>query len=523
MRPESRAGPGAGAGRDRVTGHMMTDRQGGLFRRVVKGGFWVFAFSGSQEIIAIARLVILARLLSPNDFGLAGMAILALATLDALTQMGFDVALIQKKDDARTYLDTAWTVGVLRGGAIFVVLLGAAPYVAGFFRSPEVTNLVRVIGFSILAQSFANIGVVYFRKELEFRKQFLWQFSGRLADFCVAVAVAFTLRNVWALVLAFVAGDAAKLLLSYLLHPYRPRLRIEMKRARELFRFGKWMWGSSVLVLLLTQIDNGVVGRVIGAATLGLYQLARRIANLPASEIAHVISNVTFPAYAKLQDRPEALRGAYRMVLEVTALVTLPVAGALAVLAPEITVTFFGDKWLPAAGAIRLLAVWGVLNALFSTAGQVLLAVGMPRSLSTYQLIQVITMAVLVYPMSANWGITGTSLAVALAAILPCWLALRRVEIETAGERSHLARSIAVPTAGAAFAAVAVVALKRAGILAPTATGLALALPLYALAYVILVGLAGPRLGYQAVPVLREVISAARARQEGAEEAPRST
>ena len=487
-------------------GHEL-EKESGLFRRVVRGSLWVFAFSASQEIIALARLVILARLLSPNDFGLAGMALLALAALDALTQTGFDTALIQKKDDTRGYLDTAWTIGIARGALVFMVLLGVAPWVANFFRAPEVTSLVRVIGFSILAQSFANIGAVYFRKDLDFRRQFLWQFSGRVADFCVAVAVAFTLRNVWALVLAFVAGDAVKLLVSYVLHPYRPRLKLDLGKARELFAFGKWMWGSSVLALALTQIDNGVVGRLIGTATLGLYQLARRIANLPATEIAHVIAAVTFPAYSKLQGRPEALGGAYRRVFEITALATLPVAGALAVLAPEITVAFFGDKWLPAAGAIRLLALWGVLNALFSTAGQVLLAVGMPRSLSTYQLVQVIVLAALIYPASSRWGITGTSLAVALAAVVPTYLALRRVEIETAGGGMRLARSVAVPAGSAVAAAGLVFLLKHAGLLGRSLPGLLAALALYAVTYVAAIGLAGPRLGYNVAPVVREVMS----------------
>jgi len=143
----------------------------------------VVALSVSQEVIALARLVVLARLLSPNDFGLAGIAVLTLATVDTFTQPNFETALIQTRREIRPYLDSAWTAGILRGIAASALTFLVAPYAAAFFRAPESVPLIRAIALAVLAKSFTNIGSVYFRKELEFRKQFVWQFGGRLADF----------------------------------------------------------------------------------------------------------------------------------------------------------------------------------------------------------------------------------------------------------------------------------------------------------------------------------------------------
>jgi O-antigen/teichoic acid export membrane protein len=361
----------------------------------------------------------------------------------------------------------------------------------------------------VLARSFTNIGVVYFRKELEFGRQFVWQFGGRVADFAVAVAAAVALRNVWALVLAFVAGDLVKLLLSYALHPHRPRLAIDRARTRELFGFGKWLVGLGILILLLTQVDNAVVGRLVGATALGFYQLARRMANVPATEIAHVIANVTFPAYSKIQDQVRKLREAYFMVLETTALAALPLAGGLLVLAPEVTLAFFGEKWLPSVDAIRILALWGVLVALASTTDAVFLAVGSPRTVSKYQAMQLLTLAALIYPLTLRWGIRGTSLAVTLAAIVPSWLALRRVARQIQGPSSDFARAIGLPLIGGCAAASPVLLIKRLGF-SGHPWGLAFSLVTFGAVYVLVVRYLGGRFGYRFGPLVQEVVKALR-------------
>lgn len=467
--------------------------------------------SVSQEIIALARLVVLARLLSPNDFGLAGIAVLTLATVDTFTQPNFDSALIQTKADIRPYLDSAWTIGVLRGIGASALIFLAAPYAGQFFRAPEAVPLVRAIAAALLVRSFTNVAAVYFRKELEFRKQFVWQFAGRVADFLVAVVAAWLLHNAWALVLAFVAYDAAKLALSYRLHPYRPRFAIDRARTRELFAYGKWLLGIGVIVFLIAQMDNALVGRLAGATMLGFYQLARRVSNVPASEIGQVISTVAFPAYSKIQDATPRLREGFLMALELTSVVALPVAGAIIVLAPEITAQVFGAKWLPAVGAIQILAVWGAIGALQATADPVLLAVGKPKKLTKYQAIQLVTLACLIYPLTSRWDIRGAALAVTLAAVWPNLLSLRRVARVTACRSATIGRTIALPAAAAVLAGVSAYALKRWGLPdATVALRLGLALALFVAVYaVFVISLAG-RLNYRLGPLLQEARSTLR-------------
>ena len=388
---------------------------GTLSQRVVKGGFWVFFLRIINRGFGLIRLIILARILSPNDFGLMGIALLTMSTLETFSQTGFQQALIQKKENIKSYLNSAWTVLILRGFVLFVILYFIAPYAAVFFNTPEAKPIIRVIGFSILFQAFTNIGITYFKKELEFNKEFIYQFSGTLADFVVAVTAVLILRNVWALVFGLLAGNMVRCFVSYFIHPYRPHLSSDLGKAKELFGFGKWILGSSILVFLITQGDDIFVGKLLGVTALGYYQLAYRISNMPATEITHVISQVTFPAYSKLQDNIPKLREAYLKVLQVTAFLSFPIAGLIFVLAPDFTKIFLGEKWMPMAPAMQVLVFAGLLRSIQATTGAIFHAIGKPKIDTRWQIIRLVIIAALIYPFITKWGILGASIAVFLS------------------------------------------------------------------------------------------------------------
>ncbi len=485
----------------------------GLLHRAVRGGFWVFSLRVAMQLLTVARLVIVARLLSPNDFGLMGIAILAMTTIDTVTQTGFDVALIQRKERVEAYLDPAWTAGLMRGIVLFALLQLVAPLASSFFNTPRAVPLIRVISFSVLCMGLQNIGIVYFRKELEFRKQFIFEFSGRLADVVVAIVAAVILRSVWALVLAVLAGNLVRLAVSYAIHPYRPRLSFDMDKIRELFGFGKWILGSSTITLLLNQGDKALIGKLFGATMLGFYQIAHRLSNLPATELTMIIQHVTIPAYSKMQETMQRIKEAYLRVLQVTAFVATPLAAMILLLAPDVTRALLGEKWMPAVPAMQVLAVGGALSAIIATAGPVFVAVGRPRLMTKYQLVQLCVLAVLVYPLTARWGILGTAWAVVAAALVASILFLRRVVKLTECRTGSVIRLLAVPLSSSVLATLAVMAL-RAGLPDGYGTPLRLVLSIaaFGLAYLVSIHFAGRPFGYQVVSLIREVLAAVRSR-----------
>ncbi|MBW1704403.1 MAG: lipopolysaccharide biosynthesis protein [Deltaproteobacteria bacterium] len=401
-----------------VTGNNTLQQPESLSKRVVRGGIWVFTLRITNRGLGFIRTIILARLLAPEDFGLIGIAMLAASTLASFSQTGLQSALIQKKDDIKTYLDVAWTTLAIRGIVLSAILFLSAPLIAEFFNSAQAELVIMVIAVNALIAGFGNIGIVFFQKDLQFKKQFTYEFSATIVDLAVSISLAFILRNVWALVWGGLAKNITRFCLSYILHSYKPRLSFSKDKFRDLFGYGIWISGSTILIFLITQGDDILVGRMLGVTALGFYQMAYLLSNLPSTEIADVISRVAFPAYSKLQNNLMKIREAYLKVLQVTAYVSIPLAGGILVLSFEFTKIFLGEKWLPMVSAISILALAGAIGSISATTRPIFHGIGKPKVDTTWQIIRLFVLAAVIYPLTIKWGISGTAIAVLISTFI---------------------------------------------------------------------------------------------------------
>ncbi|MFP4029833.1 MAG: lipopolysaccharide biosynthesis protein [Candidatus Brocadiia bacterium] len=381
---------------------------------------WVFAGKIAGRGMSVIKMVVLARLLDPRDFGLFGIVMLAIATLQTFSRTGFNAALIQNQENTDDYLDTAWTIQAIRGLVLAGVLFAAAPLVSAFFDEPRATALLRVMCISVAVGGFRNIGIIYFRKELKFHKQVLFNTGSAVISLIVGVILAYHLRSVWALVWAGLANGISTCLLSYLLHPYRPRLRLEPHKAKQLFNFGGWVLLSGILIFINQNGDDAFVGKVLGAASLGVYQLAYRLSNAPATELTHVISSVTFPAYSQIQNDIERFRRAYLRVLKLTMLLAAPIAAGIAAVAPTFVIVFLGRRWLSAIVPLQILSVFGLERAFNATAGPVFYASNNPSVSARIPILRLVGIVTLIWPLTQWFGISGTSLTAVLSSIPVC-------------------------------------------------------------------------------------------------------
>ena len=419
-----------------------------LSKKVIRGGIWVFALRIINRSLGFIRTIILARLLAPSDFGLLGIAMLAISTLETFSQTGFQAALIQKKENVESYFDTAWTVSATRGILLFLILFFSAPLVAAFFNSPQATLVIKVIAVSTLISGFRNIGILFFQKELEFNKQFFYELSATLVDLTVAITLAFMLRNVWALVWGGVAANFVRLFMSYVLHPYRPHVRFDKGEFKELFGFGKWIFGTSIITFLVNQGDDAFLGKVLGITALGFYQMAYSIGQLPATDFAKVISQITFPAYSKLQDDFSKLKEGFLKTLNITVIFMIPLTGGIFMLAPEFTQIFLTQKWMPIIPALRILVIAGMIRALVTTGGALFQGKGAPKIDYKMNLIRLLTMIVIIYPLTLFFDMNGVALAVALGnfSCIPIWF-IETVKIIKASLKDYL-KIILLPLLG---------------------------------------------------------------------------
>ena len=386
--------------------------------KVFHSAFWLFSLRAVQVLGEFARLIILARLLSPADFGLAGMALLTLATLEIFSEPGLQHALVRKHETDPDALSAAWSVSVLRGIGIAAALFFAAPWAALLFQSAEAAPLIQACGLVGAIKCFSNIGVVLFEKELDFKKVFQYQFLSSVLSILVAIVWACSNPSPWAIIGGFMAGNLTTCIMSYRVSSFRPVFKLHREKLASLWSFGKWMLGSNILLFAITQSDQLVVATLLGSTALGYYQIALKIAGLPQSEFSHLISRISFPSYSKLQHDLERLSNAFARVLGLGLVVCLPLTSLIVLLAEDFVLLFLGERWLNLVPPLKILAFCGLLRALASPTGALFMAIGKPAWRTRLQALQLLILLLLIIPLTnALSGIAGTALAVLCAGV----------------------------------------------------------------------------------------------------------
>ena len=388
---------------------------GGVQRQMARGAVWMVLFKLLERSIGLISTLILARVLVPADFGIVAMAMTFIAMAELLTAFGFDIALIQNRDASEDDYNSAWTGNLLLGLAIMLAMLAAAVPISEFYREPELVSVVALLALGPAISGAENIGVVAFRKELSFRREFVFQLSRKLIGFCVVVPLAFLLQNHWALVAGTLASKLAATVISYLMHPFRPRL--SLKRIGKLFHFSKWILLHNVVAFARERSSDFFVGRMFGAATLGTYSISYELANLPTTELGAPINRALLPGFAKMESGAD-VASAYGNAIGLLAWLALPVAAGLFAVAPHFVPAILGTKWLDAVPLMRALALNGVVLMLQASMCAVLVARGHPARVAAANVIYLVVLLPMLGVFALQFGIVGVAYAALLSGIV---------------------------------------------------------------------------------------------------------
>ena len=429
-------------------------------RKMVKGAAWLVMFKLVERGIGFVSTLFLARLLVPADFGLVAMATSILAALELLSMFSFDLALIQNQNAERRHYDTAWTFAVMFGIFNALAMCVAASAAAAFFGEPRVEGLMYALALSPLLQGFDNIGVVAFQKDLELHKEFWLGLTKKAVGFVVTISVAFLLNNYWALVAGMVATRVTSLVLSYFMHPYRPRL--SLAAAGELFHFSKWMLLNNLLIVLNNRGTDFVIGRMSGARSLGLYSISYELANLPTTELVFPISRAVFPGYARLAGDKEQLRRAFLQVIGLVALLTVPAGAGIGLVAEPLVYLLLGPKWMDTVPLIQVLAVFGIVRSLHGPTGSIYLALGKPKVIAALQCVQLIVALTLMLFLIPKFGVIGAAWALLAGACLAMMANFTMVLNELAMSATDLMKVLWRPLVSALVMALVLMVLVQA-------------------------------------------------------------
>ena len=386
-------------------------------KNFMQGVGWFFFLRVFSRIVSFVQILIVARLLEPKDFGLLGVASLAISLMSVFSGTGYHQAITQKKNDISEYLDTVWVVEVVRGAFLSVVIFLGAPLIAMLFKVPDADQVLKAMAFVPLLNGVASPGLAMLNRELRFRRLVVFQAIQSILVAILTILVAYLLRSVWALVAAALFGAAIASFGSFFVHPYRPGKNFDFDKAKELWGYGRWVLASQVLHYLFNDGDDWVVGTVLGAQSLGFYRMAYNIGNTPATEVTAVFSQVAFPAFSRIQEDLGRMRAAYLRIMQITMFLSTPISIGIWLVAADATSFAMGEKWMPMVASLQILLIWGWTRSFRATIGPVLSAIGQPDKVAKFTLYKVILLAVLVMPFSLSWGIEGTSWSVVLAAI----------------------------------------------------------------------------------------------------------
>ncbi len=387
-----------------------------LNRKMATGAIWMILFKAVTKSLGLVSVVILARILSPEDFGLVALATAIIGALDLMSSFSFDVVLIQNQNATRKQYDTAWTITIFFAAVISLLLIALAGLSAEFYDDARLAPIMYVLAISVMAQGFQNIGVVAFRKEMEFHKEFIFMVSKKLIGFIVTISMAFWLRSYWALVAGIIAGKLGGTTMSYFVHPYRPRFSVAAWT--ELFRFSRWLFINNMLEFIRHRGGDFIIGKLLGAGALGLYTVSYEISHLPTSELVAPINRAVFPAYAKLANDLDKLRQSYLDVLAMIGIFAIPAAVGIAVLAELIVAVLLGPKWVEAGPLIRILGISGAIAAMETNIASVYLALKRPQILTRLFSFYVTLLIVLLLVFSRQWGMIGAAWAILAAALI---------------------------------------------------------------------------------------------------------
>lgn len=410
----------------------MTDANPAIGHVIAKGAGWMVMLRWIVRGIGFIRTIILARILVPADFGLVALAMMILGLVEAVTKLRPDFALIQNTRAERLHYDTVWTLTVIRGAVMAVVLALLAATCARFFDEPRLELIIYSLAFVLFADGFQNVGTVDFYKDLKFDRVFVLNFVGRFGGFVVAVAIALWWRNYWALIAGFATSRLLIVVFSYVMHDFRPRFALGAWR--EILHFSKWLLLHGIVFNLRRRADTFFIGKWLGATTLGFYDLAKTISELAGADLVSTLRNVIFPAYAKIADDRVRLRENFIESFVFIFSLGAPIAILTGLVADPFVRVFLGSNWIDSIPLIRILVIYALFHMCSAACGATLLALGKTRIMALGQSIGSAFAIPLIFLGMHYWGVYGVAWAVVASEALTTSIAIGFVLRELGGK-----------------------------------------------------------------------------------------
>lgn len=378
--------------------------------QMLRGSVWMVAMRWAIRLTGVVSTVILARLLNPKDFGVVAIAMIVVGMFEMLSLTGQGQAIIRHRNPTRAHYDTAWTISVLIGLGIAVAIVVAAPLTRVYFHDDRSVLVMQCLSLRALLAGFENIGTLDFRRDLRFDRVFGYNYYAKLISFTLTISLALLLRSYWALVAGILVGQLARTVLSYVMHPYRPRF--SFAAMSEIWSFSIWTFARAIGGYFMAQVEVIAIGGVAGAPSMGRYTVAKDVASSPTDELNDPVVTVLFPVMARHQDDPQQLRQLYLRTLGWSALIGVSTGTGVMMVAPDMVSVILGPKWIDITPLMGWLALTAGVATLTNSGFTLLDIIGLPHLGARMQWLRLGWLALAVFPAAY---LTGDLVVVAAA------------------------------------------------------------------------------------------------------------
>ena len=348
--------------------------------RFVQGSIWMVGMRWAIRCAGLVSTVILARILTPADFGIVAMSSLVYGLLLICSEMGTAQLLLRTRETDRQAYDTAWTIALVQSVVLAAIMFVAAYPASVYFKEPRLVDVIHVVAAGSVLNGLLNIGIVMLRRDLDFKRDFLFGFYGKVVTVVPVIVLALIYRSYWAIVIGQIIGQAIEVVISYAMHPFRPRL--SLTGWRRFVNFSIWITPSSIADYLSRKADVFLVGYLANAAQLGAYNVASELSRMATAEIVIPMARALYPNYAKLRNDLEALSSAFLIVVRTVCIVSFSFGFGIAAVAEDLVHVVLGDQWAFAVPLVRWLGICGAFAAvLFTLTGHILVVLERERSM----------------------------------------------------------------------------------------------------------------------------------------------
>jgi lipopolysaccharide exporter len=329
---------------------------------MVQGTAWMVSMRWSLKLIGVVNTVIIARLLAPDDFGVIAMAMIIVGFLTTISETNVAIALIRNKEADRDDYNSAWTIKVITGVVLTIILIGVAPFIATYYGDPRVEIVIQIISLRCVIIGFENIGVVDFRKNMLFAKEFRYWVYRRLTDAVISLAIVFLLRDYFALAISMLVSGSIMVFYSFTMSSYRPWF--SLKKWRSLWLVSQWLMVEHGCTFVGRRIDELVIGGAAGSIAVGNYYMASEVSAMPTREVIMPAGRALMPTYAKVVDNKEESRKAFLRVLGFVAIYSLPAGVGISLVSSDLVPILLGAQWTVAIPLFQWLGIYASFEAI---------------------------------------------------------------------------------------------------------------------------------------------------------------